>query len=188
MSLKALAIQYLERNGLRNDSGTIAEKAVPLASEKTQGGWNGISGVEQVETPVRSEPSPGPVSESLRDLPAVPSPTVPATSPTVENLDTRQAVRLVLTHCQRAGDQGVFDYVDTHPQRWGQWADEVNGMREMLHETEPGTDSGAVDSLAAEAVYWFIRLKMKLISQAEYSHRLHGPGGVWDRLRKGAMA
>ena len=104
MSLKALAIQYLERNGLRNDSGTIAEKAVPLASEKTQGGWNGISGVEQVETPVRSEPSPGPVSESLRDLPAVPSPTVPATSPTVENLDTRQAVRLVLTHCQRLCD------------------------------------------------------------------------------------
>jgi len=177
MSLKALAIQYLERNGLRNDSGTIAEKAVPLDPQKTEVGWNDISEVERAETSVRSEPVPGPVAE--------PVPTPSADVPTVEPLDTRKAIRLVLSHCRAVRDQGVYDFADTHPQTWGQWADEVNGMREMLQETEPGADSGAVDRLAGEAVYWFIRLQVKLIDGPEYRARLHGPGGVWDSLRRG---
>jgi len=197
MSLKALADQWLERNAYRYGADTKPEKgriATPSENESERYDPSGdISGVERSDIPVQADPVPTSEPSPVQGRPVLPSPVRPAVpSPTpsadVPTVDVRAAVRLVLSHCRAVKDQGVYDFVDTHPQTWGQWADEVNGMREMLSETSPGTDSGTVDCLAAESVYWFIRLQMKLIDGDTYRERLHGPGGIWDRLRKGVKA
>ncbi len=132
--------------------------------------------VERSETPVHSEPTAGPVALPSPVRPASPSPTPSADVPTV---DVRAAVRLVLSHCRAVKDQGVLDWIQCHPQRWGLWADEFNGVADMLSELFPA-DLAAVRALAAESIYLWVRVEMKLIG-VEVFQRWNR--GLWEYIR-----
>ncbi len=170
MSLKALADQWLERNGLRNDSGTIAENTVPLESQKTEPERNDFRGVERCETPVRSEPSPGSVPS--------PSPSGPA-APTVP---IQEGIAALIEHCRRWGDEDIRLHIETHPGSWSRWGLDYSGIMEMMTELHPNQANRIPTEAARAVIAWIEYRDLERISNQEYREIL---GACWERLQKG---
>ncbi|HQL63489.1 MAG TPA: hypothetical protein PLQ35_14465 [bacterium] len=175
--LKSLVLQKLERNNDWNTGGTQAEDPCSIDPQKNEGGGTPVFDRSGTPKPNHSDPVSGPIAE--------PSPS--GAVPTVPSDPVRESIARLVEYAARIGAGPVGEFLERHPQQWAAVAFEYDGMVAQLSETKPDADRGFVSDLAAESVCLWVRLDfLREIEGDTYRAKMHGPGGVWDRLRKGA--